>query len=75
MGVSFGLAYPNQQVVGLKEMIEASKLVTKYNGLVSIHLRSESEKLLEAVDEVIDLARKTNANIEITHFKAYGKPN
>jgi len=75
LGVSFGLAYPNQKVVGSKEIIEAIKIVKKYDGLVSFHLRNESENILEAVEEVIEIAKNTKANIEIVHLKAYGQDN
>ncbi len=75
LGVSFGLAYPNQKVIGLKEIIKAAEIVKKYNGLISIHLRNETESLLEAIDEVVEIAKKTQANIEIVHLKAYGQDN
>lgn len=75
LGVSFGLSYPEQKVIGIKEMLEAAKLVKKHNGLVAIQLRNESEEILEAIAEVIEVAKKSQANIEITNLRCLSEEN
>ena len=39
------------------------------------HMRSEGNKLLEAIDELIAISRQSGAPAEIYHFKQAGKPN
>gem|GEM_PF-5285686 len=75
LGVSFGLSYPEQKVIGLKEMIEASKLVKKYNKLVTIQLRNEFENILESIDEIIELAKQSQAKILIINLKCLSQEN
>ncbi len=72
-GVSFGLGYPSEQAVGFKEIIEASKIIKKYQGLMSFHLRNERDNFLTAVEELIEISQKTNANIQISHFRVCDK--
>ena len=38
-------------------------------------MRSEGNRLLEAVDELITIAREANIPAEIYHLKAAGQPN
>src|SRR5207253_4618142 len=44
-------------------------------GMYISHMRSEGNKLLEAIDELITISREANAPAEIYHFKQAGKPN
>jgi N-acyl-D-amino-acid deacylase len=46
-----------------------------YGGMYISHMRSEGNRLLEAVDELLAIARATNAPAEIYHLKAAGKGN
>jgi N-acyl-D-amino-acid deacylase len=39
------------------------------------HMRSEGNKLLEAIDELITISKESGAPAEIYHFKQAGKPN
>jgi N-acyl-D-amino-acid deacylase len=39
------------------------------------HMRSEANKLIEAIDELIQISRDSGAPAEIYHFKQAGKPN
>ena len=43
--------------------------------MYATHMRSESARLLEAVDEVLDLARATGIQVQISHLKTSGKAN
>jgi len=73
-GVSFGLGYSHERMVGLTEMIAVANLVKKYNGYLSVHLRDESAKFLESLAEVIEAAQKTGASFQISHLKIIGTP-
>ena len=50
-------------------------MVAAYDGMYISHIRSEEEKLLEAVQELITISKEANIRSEIYHFKASGNPN
>jgi N-acyl-D-amino-acid deacylase len=52
-----------------------AKVVGEYDGLYISHIRSEGNRLLEAIDELIRIAREANVRAEIYHLKAAGKSN
>lgn len=72
-GLSTGLAYSHAKIATSKEIIELTKIVKSFNGLYTTHIRGEAEELLPAVEETIDIAKKTKVNTEISHLKAMGK--
>ena len=51
-GMSLGLIYPPGSFAKTDELIELAKVVAAYDGLIMVHMRSEKDKLLEAVDEM-----------------------
>jgi len=57
------------------ELIALSKEAAKYGGTYSSHMRSEGNKLLEAVEELITISKEANIPAEIFHLKAAGKAN
>lgn len=74
VGVSSGLIYPPNVYSNKEELIEICKGSAKYNGSFVVHIRNESNKSLEALDEVIDVARQSGVRLHISHFKAvHGK--
>src|SRR6185437_16241559 len=46
----------------------------KYNGVYTSHMRNESNKIFEAINEAIDIGRQAKMPVEISHFKV-GQPN
>uniref|UniRef100_UPI0035690DF1 N-acyl-D-amino-acid deacylase family protein n=1 Tax=Pontiella sp. TaxID=2837462 RepID=UPI0035690DF1 len=75
IGLSSGLAYPPGSAVPREEIIELCKIVAKKGGLYTTHMRSESNGLLEAIDESIDIAERSGARLQISHLKASGSDN
>jgi N-acyl-D-amino-acid deacylase len=75
IGLSSGLAYPPGSAVSREEIIELAKIVAKRGGLYTTHMRSESNGLLEAIDEAIDIAERSGARLQISHLKASGASN
>jgi len=75
IGLSSGLIYPPGSAVPREEIIELAKVVAKHGGLYTTHMRSESNELLEAIDEAIDIAERSGARLQISHLKAAGKSN
>lgn len=75
VGVSFGFVYPPCSYADENELIEIFKIVKKYDGYISVHLRNEGDYVIEALTEVIELAKRTLTRLHISHMKAYGKRN
>ncbi|MEO5942445.1 MAG: D-aminoacylase [Ferruginibacter sp.] len=75
MGVGSSLIYPPDNFANTAELIAICKEASKYGGMYISHMRSEGNKLNEAVDELITIAREANIPAEIYHLKAAGKNN
>jgi N-acyl-D-amino-acid deacylase len=75
MGVGSSLIYPPAFFAKTNELVELSKEASKYNGMYISHMRNEGNKLFEAVEELITIAKQANLPAEIYHLKAAGKDN
>jgi N-acyl-D-amino-acid deacylase len=75
IGLSSGLVYPPGSAVPRDEIIELAKVVARRGGIYTTHMRSESDRLLEAIDEAIDIAERSGARLQISHLKASGSNN
>ena len=74
-GISSTLLYVPGSFASTDELIELCKEVKKYDGLYISHLRSEGDNILEALDELFEIAREANIRAEIYHLKQAGKDN
>ena len=75
MGVGTSLIYPPAFFAKTNELIELCKVASSYGGSYISHMRSEGNKLHEAVEELITIAKEANIHAEIYHLKAAGKEN
>jgi N-acyl-D-amino-acid deacylase len=75
LGVTNALIYPPDFFAKTDELIALSKEAAKYGGTYTSHMRSEGNKLLEAVEELITISKEANIPAEIFHLKAAGKNN
>ena len=71
-GLSFGLIYPPGSYADTEEMIGLAKVVAEFGGLITVHLRAENTKLVEAVEEMMEVTRASNVRMVISHHKATG---
>jgi len=74
-GVASALIYAPGAYATTDELIELSKAAAPYGGIYISHMRSEGNRLLEGVDELITIARQAHVPAEIYHLKAAGEPN
>lgn len=74
-GLSTGLIYPPGSYASTDELIELTRVVAREGGFYFSHIRGESETLLEAVAEAIQIGQETEAPVQISHFKAAGRQN
>lgn len=75
LGVGSSLIYAPAAFADHEELRALALAAAESGGGYYSHLRSESRHLLEAVDELIDIARATRTHAEIWHFKAAGRGN
>ena len=75
LGVGSSLIYAPAFYAKTPELIELCKAAAEFGGSYISHLRSEGGRLLEAIDELIEIARAANVPAEIYHFKAAGRDN
>ena len=75
LGVGSALIYAPAFYAKTDELIELCKVAAQYNGMYISHIRSEGNRLLEAADEFLQIAREAHIPAEIYHLKAAGKAN
>jgi len=75
LGVGSSLIYAPAFYAKTPELIELSKAAGELGGSYISHMRSEGNRLEEAVDELITIAREANVPAEIYHLKAAGEKN
>jgi N-acyl-D-amino-acid deacylase len=75
LGIGTSLIYPPAFYAKTEELIELCKVAAKYQGKYISHMRSEGNRLLEAIDELLRISREANIAAEIYHIKAAGQPN
>jgi dihydroorotase/N-acyl-D-amino-acid deacylase len=74
-GLGSALIYPPGNYASTEELIEESKAMAPFGGLYITHMRSEGDKLVEAVDEAISIGHRAGVPVEIYHLKAAGVKN
>jgi len=75
LGVGTSLIYPPAFFAKTNELIELCKAAATYGGGYISHMRSEGNKLNEAVEELIMIAKEAHVHGEIYHLKAAGIDN
>ena len=75
LGVTTALIYSPNEYAKTPELIALASESARCGGIYSVHMRSEGDRLLEALQETIDIARASGAPAEIYHLKAAGKRN
>ena len=75
LGIGSSLIYAPAFYASTEELVELCKVAAKYRGKYISHVRSEGNRLLEAVDELIRISREAGLPAEIYHLKAAGQAN
>jgi N-acyl-D-amino-acid deacylase len=75
LGIATALEYAPAYYADTGELIELCRVAAKYQGKYITHMRSEGDRLLEGIDEVIRISREAKVPAEIYHFKAAGRAN
>jgi N-acyl-D-amino-acid deacylase len=75
VGVTTALIYSPNQYARTAELIALATESARCGGIYSVHMRSEGDRLLEAVQETVDIARASGGPAEIYHLKVAGRRN
>jgi N-acyl-D-amino-acid deacylase len=75
MGVGSSMIYAPASYAETPELIALVAEAGRCGGMYISHMRSEATRLVEAVDELIEISRRSGAPAEIYHLKAAGRPN
>lgn len=74
-GFSTGLIYRPGRWSTTEEVIELAREAGSRGALYTTHMRNEGDRLLEAVEETLTIAREAGVHAHISHHKAAGKAN
>jgi len=75
LGVASALIYAPGFYAKTDELIALCRAAAPYGGGYISHLRSEGNRLVESLDELLTIAREARIPAEIYHLKAAGQPN
>lgn len=75
LGVGSSLIYEPAFYASTDELVALASAAHESGGMYISHIRNENDSLLEAVSELITIARRSGAPAEIYHLKAAGRPN
>lgn len=75
MGLSSGLIYAPASYATTEEIIELARVAARHGGGYASHIRSEGDRLVEAVNEAIRIGEEAGTWVQIHHLKASGRPN
>ncbi len=75
LGVGSALIYTPATFAKTDELVAITQAASEFGGGYISHMRSEGDRLLESLDELIRIGREAHTHAEVYHFKAAGKAN
>jgi len=75
LGVGSSLIYPPATFAETDELVALTTEAARCGGSYISHMRSEGDRLLESIDELIEISRRSRAPAEIYHLKQVGRAN
>ncbi|MBL8545134.1 MAG: D-aminoacylase [Hyphomonadaceae bacterium] len=75
LGVGSSLIYAPAAYARTDELIALTAAAAEFNGGYISHMRSEGDRYLEAIDELIAIGRATGARVQMYHMKPAGEAN
>jgi len=74
-GLTTGLIYQPGKYSTPEEVVALAQTASAHGGFYATHMRSEGDRILEAIDEVLTLVKATDIRTEISHLKTSGRQN
>jgi N-acyl-D-amino-acid deacylase len=75
LGIGSALIYPPGFFASTEELTELCRAAAPYGGRYISHLRSEGNRFVEAVEELVAISRDAQVPAEVYHLKAAGPAN
>ena len=75
LGLGSALIYSPATYADTDELVALAEVAGRHGGMYISHMRSEGNRLVEAIDEVIEIARRAKVPAEIYHLKQAGRSN
>ena len=75
VGLASGLIYPPSAYGAQDELVSLCEVVAGHGGLYASHIRDEGSRLLEAVEENLEIGRRSRVRVQLSHHKASGQKN
>jgi len=74
-GLSTGLIYPPGMYASREEILALARVLKRKNAIYTSHMRSESSRLIEALEETTNVGRQTGVRVQVSHLKTSGPAN
>lgn len=74
-GLSTGLSFPPMKSASLAELVALGEVVAAHDKVFSFHMRDYRDRLLDAVSEVLTVARDAGCRVQVSHLAAIGRHN
>ena len=74
-GISTGLTNVPSTHSETAEIVDVAKVASQYGGIYATHIRDEGARLVESIQEAIDIGRQAGLPVQISHHKAKGRGN
>jgi len=75
LGLSTGLYYPPARAASTREVIEIAQPLSQYNGVYTTHMRDEADKVMESLQEALEIGRAIRTPLIVSHHKCMGQNN
>ena len=72
VGLSTGLIYVPGSFAKTEELIELAKSAAAHDGIYVSHMRYETVRIFDALDEIIRIAKEAKIRTEVSHIKLSG---
>ena len=75
IGLSTSLVYVPAVFSETEEIVRLAKVAARHGGVYFSHIRNESDRILEALDEAFRIGREAGVPVNVWHLKVGGKQN
>jgi N-acyl-D-amino-acid deacylase len=75
VGVSLGTYYPTASAATADEIVAICKPMKSGYHVLAVHLRDEGNRVIEAIDEALDIAGRLSVTLVVSHHKLSGASN
>jgi len=75
LGLSTGLAYLSAIFASTEEVLALAQLLASASAVYTTHMRTESDAILDAMNEAFDVGRRTHSPVILSHLKCAGIDN